>query len=1119
MKIIKNIFGILGGAALLATTSNVNAQIVGVDAYLIGNFVEIGVNDFGHEGAPTLAGSHERGAGANPFGFVANPQMDGWTEYDGDFFTPGTPENGFGWEFGGTRYYSNGSSASGATAISSDGITDYTVDGDCIYVTTEGEITTDVDYRVVYKLKLDDTYYTTTVTVTNNTGADIPDFYYYRNFDPDNNQTLSGSYTTNQTLVNQPSASCDKALVSAEQTTPWDSYVGLGAIGEQFRVSYGGFTNRDASDIWNGVGAFTGTVGSTNTADEAISLAHKIDNLAAGATETFSFVVILDADQVEAALENLYFFDYSGGLGAPATACSPTTDTIQTCAGIPVNIEISGAGTDTYDWTWTPGTGLDVTTGPAVVASPSTSTLYTVTGTPPLASCLTAELELSIYVEINAGPQIEIVDPGGICGDFDLSTLVVNDLNSTPGTTTTFHGSIPSDGSDLSDLWPDPPFTMVAGDIVYVMIADPVSGCFDVQPVLLDFSSPEAAGNDSTVTFCGVDDLLFDVNTMIQPGANVFGDMVITPTTGAFNPSTGIFDVGGLDGTYVVEYTVPGVGACPDDEALFTINILGQPTADFSFTDGITTSPADGDMNTCITNTIDFTNLSTTAAPGSITVTNWAFGDGGTSPSSDPSHDYTVPGDYFITLTVTSNDGCIDAIAYPITLYDNPVLDVTASNPSCFGFTDGSVTVNTSGGSGSFTFTITDALVGGTVLNVGGTNTANTLGEGWYYVFVDDPSGCSGIDSIFLDAPGELDADITIVDPLCFGDATGYVVVDTVYNVEGPNNAVSYFWSPNPAGIGGLGADSTWNMSAGDYTLTINDENGCSNVIDFTINQPDELVFTQFGYDPAYCRQFGFQSGNGVVYAAAGGGTPDYTYLWENLGTGDNTTSTTWGGLNPGDYQMTVTDDNGCTLIQTVTVDSLNPIADFEMDSPQFGQTYEGTLPVDVTFTNLSENFANPNNPNADTTFFWNFDHNNISWYISEDYNEALDTTYGIAGTYEVCLVAINKNGCTDTTCKELIVYDPIGFNPVNIFTPDGDGVNDVFTFQYKSLSIETFSCVIVNRWGAVVHEMDDITDEWNGTDLNGNQLGDGVYFYSYEYVSFNGTEGSGQGTVTIVSK
>ncbi len=187
------------------------------------------------------------------------------------------------------------------------------------------------------------------------------------------------------------------------------------------------------------------------------------------------------------------------------------------------------------------------------------------------------------------------------------------------------------------------------------------------------------------------------------------------------------------------------------------------------------------------------------------------------------------------------------------------------------------------------------------------------------------------------------------------------------------------------------------------------------------------------------------------------------------------------------------------------------------MTSPSFAGSYEGTLPVEVTFTNTSTNFSNPFDPGADTTFFWNLNHDDAAWYYTDNYFEVLDTTYEDAGTYEICLVAVNKNGCTDTTCKELIVYDPIIFTSVNVFTPDGDGINDVLTFEYGSLSIATFHCIIVNSWGTTVAELFDITDSWDGTDFDGDLMSDGVYFYTWTATSDDGTDLEGMGSVTLL--
>src|ERR1043165_3646545 len=86
-----------------AAVTCVSAQMVNGSAYMKGNYVEVGIDSLGgFEGtdtvvAPVPAGMHFRSN--NPyFGFVANPQQDGWVEYDGDFYTPGSPENGWGIE-------------------------------------------------------------------------------------------------------------------------------------------------------------------------------------------------------------------------------------------------------------------------------------------------------------------------------------------------------------------------------------------------------------------------------------------------------------------------------------------------------------------------------------------------------------------------------------------------------------------------------------------------------------------------------------------------------------------------------------------------------------------------------------------------------------------------------------------------------------------------------------------------------------------------------------------------------------------------------------------------------------------------------------------------------------
>ena len=192
------------------------------------------------------------------------------------------------------------------------------------------------------------------------------------------------------------------------------------------------------------------------------------------------------------------------------------------------------------------------------------------------------------------------------------------------------------------------------------------------------------------------------------------------------------------------------------------------------------------------------------------------------------------------------------------------------------------------------------------------------------------------------------------------------------------------------------------------------------------------------------------------------------------------------------------------------------------MQSTDLNDDCEGTAPVAVEFTNTSQYFSNPNNPLADTTFFWDLDRSiEEDWMISHDYFEKFDTMYQELGeSYRInaCLIAMNKNGCRDTVCKTVTIFEPPVFTPINVFTPNGGGENDHFTFEHFAKGIDEFNCIIVNRWGVQVAEISDIRGQWDGLDYKGEMCTDGVYFYTYIAIADNGDKFEGQGNVTIVS-
>lgn len=548
--------------------SFLTAQMVGTNAYLKGTSVEVGIDgNGGFEGcdmtvSPALPGMHPRaGAGINLFGFVANPQLDGWVNFDGDFFTPGSPENGWGFEIG-TSGIALGNNCNSLLGIP--GTLSYSNDFSCHIVDWEGNATigTDLNFKVRYVLQNTDLFYTTTITVKNNTSATIPELFYYRNLDPDNNQPLSGSYTTTQTIVNQPNTgSCNLAHVKAIQTSPWNSYIGLAAIGSNWRAIYGGFSNRDASDLWNGVGStgtpFVQTIASSNTDDEAIALAYKVENLAPGASATFKFVVILDDAAATNAIANLLYFAYPGSVLAPPTACTPYTDTARTCGG-PVPIGVQGEIVNNFNWTWAPTTGLSSSTGPYITANPPTTTTYTITGTP-ISTCFSpVTLTIVVLVTPSTGANPYITPVPIMCTGSSPIGLTVD---STDG------------------VWTGPGIT---NDILGIF--DPnVAG---VGTHIITYTTPGICNTTDTVQII----VNSSASAIIDPVSPVCPDsppfnLVSAGPGGVWN-GTGIIDsIGGVfipalsgPGSFIVSYTIPGTCTAVDTVMVTVFPLENDPS-------------------------------------------------------------------------------------------------------------------------------------------------------------------------------------------------------------------------------------------------------------------------------------------------------------------------------------------------------------------------------------------------------------------------------------------------------------------------------------------------------------------------------------------------------------
>ena len=238
--------------------------------------------------------------------------------------------------------------------------------------------------------------------------------------------------------------------------------------------------------------------------------------------------------------------------------------------------------------------------------------------------------------------------------------------------------------------------------------------------------------------------------------------------------------------------------------------------------------------------------------------------------------------------------------------------------------------------------------------------------------------------------------------------------------------------------------------------------------------QCETLAFAELGYSPAHCRTANYQTGNGVVYAAATGGTPDYTYQWSHL-TGEIIFGgLTLGGLNPGEYQIKVTDNIGCVITAIIKVDSVIPIADFTVSSIDLDTNWIGFNSADVTILNTSQNWGScwgcsQGFPFEDTMISMSID--GAAWAVISQYEPESTVVFDQVGYHEICVAVSNKNQCTDTICKAVTITLPAVSQPfINITTSSttGDFFIELLIPYPVVLNLYDFSGILISSQNVV---------------------------------------------------
>ena len=299
-----------------------------------------------------------------------------------------------------------------------------------------------------------------------------------------------------------------------------------------------------------------------------------------------------------------------------------------------------------------------------------------------------------------------------------------------------------------------------------------------------------------------------------------------------------------------------------------------------------------------ITSSVTPTNVSCNGGNNGQAAVTASGGTGGLnynwSPSGGTNATATglAAGNY--TCTITDANGCTHQQTVTITQPSAITSSVTPTNVSCNGGNNGQAAVTASGGTGGLNYNWSPS---------GGTNaTATGLAAGNYTCTITDANGCTHQQTVTITQPSAITASASATPTACSGN-TGTATA----TASGGTGTFTYSWAPS----GGTNANAT-GLTAGAYTVFVTDGNGCTQTATTTVNSSNGPTVTLQSQTNVSCNG----GNNGAATMNATGGNAPYTYNWTPSG-GTNANAT---GLSAGTYTCTVTDNNGCSQLQTVTI-------------------------------------------------------------------------------------------------------------------------------------------------------------------------------------------------------
>ncbi|OFX23751.1 MAG: hypothetical protein A2033_12910 [Bacteroidetes bacterium GWA2_31_9] len=274
---------------------------------------------------------------------------------------------------------------------------------------------------------------------------------------------------------------------------------------------------------------------------------------------------------------------------------------------------------------------------------------------------------------------------------------------------------------------------------------------------------------------------------------------------------------------------------------------------------------------------------------------NWVWVSGSNTSTSVLNTDtvYSLPAG-LVYVTVTLGNNCSNATIININENLGITSTITSTDATSYGACDGTATVNVTGG-------LTPYYYSWNIIPSQNTSIVTGLCAGDYSVTILDSNGCALINSVTISQP-ETPIILNIIkfNAFCYGDSSGEVDL----TVTGGTTPYAYLWS------NGATTEDLQNISAGVYSITVTDANSDFAIASVTITQPPILLTSCIATN-INCNG----EANATINLTVSGGTSSYIYYWSN---GSITPFLT--NIGAGIYSVTVTDANGCTATNPITI-------------------------------------------------------------------------------------------------------------------------------------------------------------------------------------------------------